>query len=254
MRALDVAQAWLALGADVFDADGARFVRDRRFPGLPGCNFVSHVTAASPAAIERLLERVGQEFAGLPFRQFQVDARTPPPFEARLVLDGYRREDALILVLDGPLRGDAPVHDVRPIADGDGWRAWEALNVIDWREYRERTAATEDLAHGAAVAASRRAKCPPVRYWLAYDGGTPAGFFSAWEGIGGAGIVENLYVRAECRRRGFATALVHACVADARARGAGPVVIVTDPADWPKRFYASLGFRPCAVKSAYLLK
>lgn len=46
--------------------------------------------------------------------------------------------------------------------------------------------------------------------------------------------------------------LVHQCVADARSRGAGPVVIATDPADTPKHMYAAMGWEPVAVKREYL--
>lgn len=56
------------------------------------------------------------------------------------------------------------------------------------------------------------------------------------------------------RPRGVATALIHRAVADCRARGAGPVLIVADVDDTPKRMYAALGFRPLAVEQKYLLR
>jgi len=40
-------------------------------------------------------------------------------------------------------------------------------------------------------------------------------------------------------------------VAEARKEGAGPVVIVADTADTPKRMYAALGFRPVAISRTY---
>jgi len=40
----------LALGHEVFDAEGARFVRDRRLPDIWEANRVTAVTAASDAA------------------------------------------------------------------------------------------------------------------------------------------------------------------------------------------------------------
>ena len=54
------------------------------------------------------------------------------------------------------------------------------------------------------------------------------------------------------RHRGVATALIAHCVDDARAHGAGPVVIVSDPTDTPKHMYAALGFRPVALKRGWL--
>ena len=53
-------------------------------------------------------------------------------------------------------------------------------------------------------------------------------------------------------RQKRARALIHHGVAEARRDGARPVVIVADPADTPKRMYATLGFRPVAVKRDYL--
>lgn len=64
--------------------------------------------------------------------------------------------------------------------------------------------------------------------------------------------VEAWSIMAEFKRRGIATALVHHCVADARACGAGPVVAVTDAADTPKHMYAAMGFRPVAILRDYL--
>lgn len=54
------------------------------------------------------------------------------------------------------------------------------------------------------------------------------------------------------RKRGVATALIHHCVSQCRAKGAGPVVIVADPTDTPKNIYARMGFRPVAIQSKYL--
>ena len=70
--------------------------------------------------------------------------------------------------------------------------------------------------------------------------------------MNGVGQVENLFTHPDYRNRGIATALIHHCVADARAKGAGPVVIVADPTDTPKNIYARMGFRPVAVVGHYL--
>jgi predicted GNAT family acetyltransferase len=73
-------------------------------------------------------------------------------------------------------------------------------------------------------------------------------------GADGVGQVEDLYVEPEVRHRGLATALIHRAVADCRARGAGPVLIVADASDTPKAMYAAMGFRPLAVERKYLLR
>src|SRR5262249_57474549 len=93
-----------------------------------------------------------------------------------------------------------------------------------------------------------------VRYWLAYVDGQPRGFVASLIGPTGTGQVEDLYVEPEVRHRGLATALIHRGVADCRARGAGPVLIVADGSDTPKAMYAAMGFRPRAVEHKYLLR
>jgi Predicted acetyltransferase len=91
-----------------------------------------------------------------------------------------------------------------------------------------------------------------VQYWLACDGKRAIAYLNSWEGIEGVGQVEDLFVHPDYRKRGIATSLLHHCVAQCRARGAGPIVIAADPTDTPKNIYARLGFRPVAWLSKYL--
>lgn len=241
----------LALGHETLEAAGATFVRNDAFPAIRDANHVTAITASTADEIDALFARADAEFAHCPHRAFKADVTTPPRVEGRLLLDGYTREDALVSVLDGDLDGVAKPHDLRPIDDGGAWRAFELLQAADWRESRARRGETEQGDAAAAMAQTRRLKSPRVRYWLAFEEGQPAGYFSAWEGIAGVGQVEDLYVVPERRHRGLATALIHHCVADCRAHGAGPVVIVSDPTDTPKHMYAAMGFRPVAVVRNY---
>jgi GNAT superfamily N-acetyltransferase len=107
---------------------------------------------------------------------------------------------------------------------------------------------------GADMVRVHRGKSPPVRYWLAYVDGRPRGFVASLVGPNATGQVEDLYIEPEMRHRGLATALIHRAVADCRAQGAGPVLIVADGSDTPKTMYAAMGFRPTAVEHKYLLK
>jgi ribosomal-protein-alanine N-acetyltransferase len=98
---------------------------------------------------------------------------------------------------------------------------------------------------------SNRLKCPPVQYLLAYDDGLAVGHCNFWEGLHGIGQVEDLFVHPSHRHQGIATALLSECVAGARARGSGPIVIVADPNDTPKAMYATFGWQPLAVCHQY---
>ncbi len=251
-RALAVNEANLALGHETFFADGAMFVRNRDVPNIRDANHVAHVIAATPNEIDRLLRRVEEEFAGFPHRAFFLDFTTPPAFEARLQLEGYIRTEALVMLLEGKTKGKKPQHEIRAISSDADWQAFACLQQQDWREYAERTGITDDGGEvGSRMRAVLQAKQPPLQYWLAYADGEPRGYFSSWEGTDGVGQVENLYVQKEFRHRGLATALLHHCVDESRKKGAGPVVIVSDPTDTPKHMYAAMGWRPVAIKREY---
>ncbi len=120
----------------------------------------------------------------------------------------------------------------------------------DFAENAEAGSETADWNASVTIRA-RRAKDPPVRYWIAYAGETPAAYLASWEGPDGVGQVEDLFTHPDYRHRGLATALIHHCVAEAREHDAGPVVIGADPDDTSKDMYAALGFRPVAIERNY---
>ena len=251
--ALEVNQANLALGNEVFEAAGARFVRNTAYPTIYDANHVDDITAATPDDIARLIEAAEREFAGFGHVRFDIDARTPPAFEAELVFDGrYVRDELLVMVLEGELRGDAPAFEIRPIVDQAGWAAFGALLALDWAEdIEDGTAPLRSPAAVVPMAATMRRKSPPVRYWLGYIEGVPRGYLTSWEGTAGVGQVETLFVHPDTRHRGLATALLLRGVADCRAHGAGAVVIVAASDDTPKQMYAAMGWRPVATKRSY---
>ena len=170
-----------------------------------------------------------------------------------LVVRGYQREATVLLLLEGALRGDAPAHDVRAVAADADWAAHARLKEADWDEAAVSRGLRDVADVGAQMARVDRAKSPPATWWLAFVDGTPRGYVASFAGPDGVGQVEDLYVDPAVRRRGLATALIHRAVADCRARGAGPVLIVADVNDTPKRMYAAMGFRPLAVEQKYLL-
>ena len=252
-RALDTNAANFQLGNEAFPLVRATFVRNRETPDIYDANHVTSPQARTPAQIDELLAAVDREFAHATHRRFDVDFRTPPEFIARLLLDGgYERTDALISCLDRDLIGEAPPWDIRPQTSDADWETFWDLMLVDWTAYMTRTGRPLQEDIGRQMWAARKRKQPPVQYWLAYDGERAVGYFNSWEGIDGVGQVEDLFTLPEYRKRGVATALIHHCVAQSRAGGAGPVVIASDPTDTPKNIYARMGFRPIAVESKYL--
>lgn len=245
--ALTMNQEFLSLGNEVFQADGGRFIRSVAAPGVYDTNLVDTVTAASPQEIEALLARAEREYVRCSHLRFDVDPRTPPEFEAHLRLDSaWSCTEMLVLILEDELRTQPAPFEIREIVDAAGW---EALNALHARDWLESVADEEDV--GAAIAGGMRRKSPPARFWLGFVDGVPRGYLSSWEGTGGVGQVETLFVQPEIRHRGLATALLAHGVRDCRSHGAGPVVIATAVDDTPKHMYAALGWRPVAVKRNY---
>lgn len=255
-RALAVNQDMLALGNEVFPADGATFVRNRSVPTIRDANHVAHVTARTLEEIDRLLARVEQEFAGYRHRRFDVDPLTPPEFEARLAHDGYQASDLMYMLLEGELQGEAKECDIRLVDTEADWEDYERLCRIDWRQPAPGLDRQGESWTAEEMFRNRRIKSPPARYWLAYVDGLPVSYLASWEGTEGVGLVDDLFTHSDYRHQGLATALIHRCVADCRVRlrRTGPVVIVADPHDTPKQMYAALGFRPVAIKRSYWKK
>ena len=239
-----------------FEADGAVFVRNRSIPDKYYANHVEQVTASTPDEISRLGERVETEFEGFRHRCFYVDRDTPTEFEAWLLMEGYQRSDSLVMVLTDDLRDTPKPYEIRLVETDADWHGLYDLIVLADRESDHGTPPPTDnnvaLEARAQPIAALQSISPPVRYWLAYIEGAPRAFFSSWTSGDGIGVLDDLYTHPDYRRQGLATALIHHCVADSRASGAGPVALETDPADTPKHMYFAMGFRPLSLSHEYL--
>jgi GNAT superfamily N-acetyltransferase len=252
-RALDVNAAMLALGNEVFETEDATFVRNRETPNVWDSNHVTGVRASTVEAIERLLAQAEREYEGMDRLSFYVDHRTPPQFEARLVQDGFVRDEVLVMLLEDQLRSAPREHEIRAVKGEEDWQALDALHALDAAEYEAKKDEVETYP-AREMARTRRLKSPPLRCWLACVDGEPQSYLLSWEGTDGVGQVEDLFTHPKFRHQGLATALIRHCVADCRAHGAGPVVIVADASDTPKEMYAAMGFRPVAVERTYRRK
>jgi ribosomal protein S18 acetylase RimI-like enzyme len=250
--AIRVDQAHEALGHRTFEAAGAVFIRNPSLPDIHVANYARSVTVGDRGAIGRLLARAEAEFANCPHRCFEVDPDTPAAFEARLIRDGYEPRQFVLMVLEGDLHGRPKAADLAPAADEPSWSAADRLKRLDWAEAREKVGLAPLPRVGDRLALVSRLKTPPDRKWLAYADGAARGMASVWE-VDGLGQVEDVFVEPGYRHRGLATALIHRCVADCRAQGAGAVVIVADAGDTPRHMYAAMGFRPVATKRRYVL-
>jgi GNAT superfamily N-acetyltransferase len=244
---------YFELGNEVVAEDGVRWVRNPACAEIYDANHGTAVRAATADAVDDVLRRADEVYAGSDHRTFKVDPGTPTAFEARLLLDGYAEETEVQLLLTGDLRADAPPVAIRPVGGPADWASLARLTRRDHEESAARDGRTPWAdSVTTAMVATKRAKAPALRFFLASADGEDCAFFSSWPGIDGVGIgkVEDLFTAPEHRHKGIATALIAHAVADARERGAGPVLIGAVPTDTPKTMYAAMGFAPiCAIRS-----
>src|SRR6516164_2130231 len=217
-RAFETLVGWLAQGHELRAHPLAGFVRDARTPIVYDANFAADVRASEPDEI-----------------------------------DAYASSDEVVLVLEGELASRGPRAEIRPATTDADWQVVQELCRLDHEEEAEKgfhRPWEPEVTRQLVLA--KRLKAPAVRYFVARADGVDCAFFSAWPGENGVGKVEDLFTRADFRGRGLGTALIAACVDDARARGAGPVLIGARSNDTPKHMYAALGFRPLCVQRCYV--
>ncbi|MDX1649832.1 MAG: GNAT family N-acetyltransferase [Myxococcota bacterium] len=253
VRVVRTYRAYLALGHEVAEGPEGRVVREPRSPRIYDANHLQPRRPDTPEAVEALLGFADRELGGLGHRHVLAGPDTPPALEAVLALRGYAPKPTLQLLLEDGLRGPAPDRfALRPVGTEEDWRAFRELLREDHLEdcaRRGRPPYDEGVTDEMVTVKRRK---PGLRFWLARVDGHDAGFFSAWAGVDGVGMVEDLFTHPRFRRRGVARALLHRAVEDARAGGAREVLIGADPADTPKDLYARMGFRPVCVTWSWL--
>jgi GNAT superfamily N-acetyltransferase len=250
-QTLEVQSRYLALGNECFYDCAATFIRNRAAPDIRDANLVTEVSASTPEEVTRLLSQTELEFVGIPHLRFDLGSESNL-LEARLVLEDYRRSDELFLVLENSLLTQPEICDIRLVTDASDWDAYARLWELDRREDDTLNGEISFTEEGSRNKMRlKRAKSPPVRYWLAYVSGEPVAYCSSWSCPNGMGLLEDLFTHPNFRHRGLATALIHHCVDDCRKHGSGAVVIGADPSGTPKYMYAAMGFCPVVVKREY---
>lgn len=257
--AIDVLHAYFELGNDTRSTAGATLVSSAACPQIYDANCVTRIRAGTADEIDDLFAAADEHYAGLTNRTFKVDPRTPAAVEARLVLGDFEVDVELQSVLEGDLQVPAgigpPGLDVRPLAGEDDWASLGRLMRVDHEETAaNRGAPCWDQSVTDEMLDQRRRKAPAVQFFLARLDGVDCAFFSSWPGVGGRGglgKLEDLFTLPAYRHRGIASALMVQAADDARARGAGPLLIGAVADDTPKAMYAAMGFRPLLVYRSY---
>jgi GNAT superfamily N-acetyltransferase len=242
-----------ALGNAARAMAGGTLVTNAAHVHVHDANLLVHPQVPSTCAADEVVATIEEVLPPAARPHVHMGRSAHGVLEARLAADGWEPTMTLDLVLRDALRGDHARVDIRPVTSEADWAAIARLYRADHIEEavrEERMPYPEAVTH--AIVDVKRAKWPAVRVWLARDVGVDCGFFTSWNGVDGVGLVEDLFVLPEHRGSGIARALIHRAVADARDRGAGPVLIGALIEDTPKNLYRRMGFVPLMVRRCWL--
>ncbi len=240
-----------ALGAEELEGPGCRAVRQDQAPIVFDVN---HVQVNGEIEADRMLSFLDSSFEDRNYRQILTTPFAAPSLEARLYQEGFEPDPTLHGLLSGELSGPAPRRvEILPLSAEEDWRRLDRLvraNHVETDAKRGQSIFSEELTR--QIQWVRRLTAPEIHFFMAWIDEEPVAFLSSWPGIGGVGMIEDLFTLPSHRMRGIARALIHHCVADARARGAESVLIGSETDDTPKEIYAAMGFAPTCVTRSWL--
>ncbi|ASO22259.1 putative acetyltransferase [Actinoalloteichus hoggarensis] len=267
-RIIDTITTYWALGGLRRRIEGGLVVTHPRLPPHPLGDFLQLSAETTAESLPGVLAAAERQ-TGRPGRAVRLHPAGPLDVEPKLIIDGWTGDAELQLVLTGPpispggaggedvravtgVAGTAvPRTEIRPGTESD-WPAVARLFRLDHEEEDRRAGVpTRSPEVTNAAVALRRELSRHADLLVAAVDGSVVGFVICWAGVDGLGIVEDVFVRSDHRRRGIATALVVTAVTAARRRGARELVIAADPTDHPRHLYARLGFRPTLVTRSY---
>jgi GNAT superfamily N-acetyltransferase len=252
-QAVDALHGYFELGNDRRPVAFATLVASPECPNVYDANCVTRVAAETTADIDHLLAEADVAYSALGHRCFKVDPLTPPPFVARLVVEGYEPSVELQSVLETSVDASARAVPIRPVVDDADWLSVAQLMRMDHVESaRKRGVECWPQAITDQMVEQKKQKAPDVQFFVARVDDRDCAFFSAWPGVNGIGKVEDLFTVPSFRHRGIATALMVHAVADARRRGGEVVLIGADVNDTPKLMYYRMGFRPLLLYSSFI--
>lgn len=235
-----------ALGQRTVQTGRGRLVIDPGHPEVWSANHMSAVRASTPAEIDEALADLEAAFAGMPYRVVDADALTPPAFVARLALEGFEEQPAVIVMaLQGPFAAAVPPPglDIRAVVSQADWQDFRRLHRLDCEEGAEvGRPMSEALIDGLFDGLQRKAEAG--RFFLGRIDGRACARAIAITAPGGFGLVDDVFTTPAERRRGVASAMIAHCVEELRAQGSSTAFLTARVSGDPKRLYARLGFVP----------
>ncbi|MGF3023688.1 GNAT family N-acetyltransferase [Methylobacterium aquaticum] len=240
------------LGHEVRSLPHARLIADASHLNVWDANHADAVSAATDREIEEVLDALDLHLTHSDWRVVHTDPFTPEAFVARLALDGFEEQPAIIqMALRGPVRTSAYV-ETRPAASDDDWTT--VANLV-WQDHREglrtgNAVMSREVSEG--VVAGYRAKAPACRFHLTIVEGVAVGYGSFAPGPRGAGIIEDLYPLPAYRGRGIASAMICTFSDQLYADGCTIVFLGARVETRARHLYANLGFRPVMLTRTWV--
>ncbi|MER6945168.1 GNAT family N-acetyltransferase [Nonomuraea sp. NPDC000554] len=227
----------------VVEVPGGFAVLNERYPGSHDDNKLIVWTGDDPATV---IAAADETLAARRHRLVQVDDDDlGRAFAPAFVAAGYDHETNLFMAFQGELPRNPP-----PAQHLD----LETIVPVLREEWRESLpSASDEVVEQLATrveARLRGADQVGFRGVRAADGelASRADLYLQ----GGVAQIETVHTSSRHRGQGHARALMTALLAEAGAAGSELIFLVADDADWPKEFYARLGFEPIGRTHAFL--
>ena len=241
------------LGARVVTAPHCRIVIDPVRPGVWESNHAEEISAETEDEIDAVFAAMDLHLAHTNWRVAHTDGFTPDAFLARLAYDDYQQR---FIAIQMALRGSIPVAglklDLRAVEGEDEWREFAALVRLNHLEGHATGGVMLPPSFTADMVAVYRAKSPECRFHLVRVDGEAVAYGATAAAPNGLGMIEDIFTRPDARRRGVASAMLAAFVADLRGRGCDGVFLGALADERAKRLYAQLGFRPVGLASTWV--
>jgi ribosomal protein S18 acetylase RimI-like enzyme len=203
-------------------------VFDDRVPRRLDSNFLRVDAEADPETVHSEAERLGRRMIHVP--DSEIGERLLPHFRSKGWLV---RRHVLMAQLRDPERGA----DLSVVSEVDEPMLRTARHrVVTGQPWAKPEIMAELFAGKELIGQRVRA-----RYFAVVVDGVVVSYSDLYQD-GADAQVEDVGTLQEYRERGYATAVVLAAIAAARAEGAEFVFLVADLEDWPKELYRRLGF------------
>lgn len=252
-RAIAETYRWhRGLGHDTRQLDSARIVFDRQHPNVWDANHADTVSATTVREIAAVLEALDVYLAHSDWRVVHTDLFTPEPFVARLALEGFEEQPAVIqMALQGRVRAQ-PATNLRLVETEDDWSVLADLVARDHDEGLRTggRSITSDVTDG--IVAGYRAKVPSCRFFLATSDDDAVAYGSFAAGASGAGIIEDLFTLPQHRGHGIASGMIAAFADWLQAEGSSIVFLGALVGERARHLYAKLGFRPVMLTRTWV--